>query len=172
MTFDPSDRNDLTLWVGAVRAVMPSIISGPQRRHSVKASGLWWPLQDRWAALRRLTDAPHRSARRALPAVLERPSEGSKVITVGINFIETMKTMEIKTMKPLLSKAASFAAGGVALLVGLALAGLGLWFLVILAMVGLVAFGLALIAAPFVVVDPDGEGSFSAEFVRQDKSTG
>lgn len=75
-------------------------------------------------------------------------------------------------MKPLLSKAASIAAGGVALLAGLALAGLGLWFLVILAMVGLAAFGLALVTAPFVVMHQDGEGGFNEEFVRQNRSTG
>jgi predicted Kef-type K+ transport protein len=69
--------------------------------------------------------------------------------------------METNSMKNLLTKITSGVAGAIVLLVGCAMAGLGLSVIAFLAMVTLAAIGLALLAKPFVSVveqrGPEGQ---------------
>ena len=60
-------------------------------------------------------------------------------------------------MKSLLAKTTSTAAGAIVILVGCAMAGLGLTVIAVVALFALAAFGLALLARPFVAwAKPNG----------------
>jgi len=70
-------------------------------------------------------------------------------------------------MKSIFNKTASFAAAAVALVIGGAMAGLGLAMLAVLAMFALAVVGLALLAAPFAQMRErrahDIEGTLAGE---------
>lgn len=70
------------------------------------------------------------------------------------------------------SKVASFAAAGIVILVGCMIAGLGLTVLAFLALFALAAFGLALIAAPFVAMRRREAGDTELNMFTQRASAG
>lgn len=75
-------------------------------------------------------------------------------------------------MKSLLTKVISTAAAAVVLFVGCMMAGLGLTVIAFLAMFGLAAIGLALLAAPFMAVPKQDSEDAEFEMVRETPAAG
>lgn len=75
-------------------------------------------------------------------------------------------------MKALLTRITSAAAAGFVLLIGAAMAGLGLTVMAVLALFAMAAFGFALIAAPFLRVPEPGQNDLGPDWARPDTSAG
>ena len=70
-------------------------------------------------------------------------------------------------MKSLFAKITSTAAGAIVLLVGCAMAGLGLTVIAVLAMFALAVLGLALLARPFMALSEQNADDEAAEIFRE-----
>ena len=89
----PFDRGDFGLWLGGLQAVVPSHHKcNPTTPGAKSARPEGWLHIGPSAALRRLPDAPHRAARRALPSGADlQPSNDPNLSPFALNWFARRK---------------------------------------------------------------------------------